>query len=297
MPSTLSIILPAYHSAATLGRCLETLNQQIYTDFEIIVVDSSPDDATARVAANFPNVRLERFATRLFPHAARNRGAELATGALLVFIDPDVYARPDWLETLVTAHQTTGHPIVGSIACHGEIWLDQGIHLCKFSKWLPGGAPRSLDMSPTANMLISREAFDAVGGFRGDLFLGDALLSWQLQQRGATLWFEPRAVVEHHHLDTMGSFLKERYRRGIQFGELRATWQAHGRKGNLLYLVVSILPLRLSRIAFLMARHAHGARQSLRFLMTLPISLAGHIASLAGEAVAYAGLLVQGSKG
>jgi glycosyltransferase involved in cell wall biosynthesis len=286
-----SVILPAYLSEATLEGCLVALRRQSFQDFETFVVDSGPTEACAEIAARFPEVHLERSPQRLYPHAARNRGAELARGDLLVFIDPDVYAHPEWLARLVAIHEATGHTVVGALACHGPRWRDHGIHLCKFSKWLPGGKPRPLDMSPTANMLISRAAFEAVGGFEGDLFLGDALLSWQLQDGGATLWFEPAAVVEHHHLDTVGAFLRERYRRGILFGELRARWQHHGRARNLLYLAVSMPPIRLLRILPLTLRHALTARQLGLYLVTLPLVAAGHAASLAGEAVAYGQLV------
>ena len=104
----------------------------------------------------------------------------------------------------------------------------------------------------------------------------------------ARSFLQPDAVVEHHHLHTFAGFLAERYRRGRRFGELRCSWLA-GRRGALLgYLLVTALPIRLARIMALVAAHAAQAGQTGRYLATLPITLAGHAASLAGETVTYA---------
>lgn len=287
-----SVIVPAYQSHRTIAACLEALGRQEYRDFELLVIDSSPDDRTASAVRGvapglLPRLRFVRSRRRLLPHAARNLGVARTGGELLVFIDPDVYPRPDWLGALVAAHDAGGGPVVGSLACHGDRWLDRGIHLCKFSKWLPSGEPRPVDMSPTANMLIERDRFEASGGFDGDLMLGDALLSWRLLRAGAVLRFEPRAEVAHHHLSTLRGFLRERYGRGVLFGELRDSWTGLSRRRSLLYLAASLLPVRLARIGYLVAGHCRAAGETRTLLATLPVVLLGHAASLLGESRAY----------
>jgi GT2 family glycosyltransferase len=252
------------------------------------VVDSSPDPACLEVARGFPWARLDRSAERLLPQAARNRGAHRSRGSLLVFTDPDVYAAPDWLERLVIAHRETGHPVVGALACHGRRALDRAIHLCKFSKWLPGGVPRPVDMSPSANMLMPRDLFTAVGGFPEEAMQGDALLSWRLRERDATLWFEPAAIVEHHHLESPGSYLRERYRRGRELAALRLAWAGGSRSYALQRLLVTALGLRLVSNLGLVARHAARAGQLRSFCLLAPFVAAGFAANLAGEARTYA---------
>lgn len=283
-----SVILPAYRSQRTVAGCLEALRRQTYQDFEVVLVDSSPDDETARlVSGDFPEVIFEHSSRRLLPHAARNRGVELARGDLLVFSDPDIYAPPEWLGELVASHDATGAVVVGALECHGERWLDRGIHLCKFSKWLPGGPAREVDMGPTANLLVHRETFQRIAGFDGDHLLSDVTFSWQAR-RMACLRFEPRAVVEHHHVSGPAAFLHERWSRGRLFGELRTRWHDHGRLRSLLFLGVSVFPVRLARIAVLTARHARRADGwGPSLWTTLPIWLAGHLASLLGESRAY----------
>ena len=95
---TASVIIPAYEShttvAATLGPLLD---QARAIGAEVIVVDSSPGPQTADVVERFSEVRLERSAQRLLPHAARNLGVELAKGQILVFTDPDCIPAEGWL--------------------------------------------------------------------------------------------------------------------------------------------------------------------------------------------------------
>ena len=286
-----SVVIPAYGSQETLARCLEGMLAQDLPSYEVVVVDSSPDEATAAVARRYPAVRFVRSPHRLLPHAARNEGARIARGELLVFTDPDIYPPPGWLRSLVAAHdapgERAGEPIVGALACHGERWLDAGIHLCKFSKWLPGGPPRPVDMSPTANMLVSCDDFAAVGGFDGDQMQGDVTFSRQLLAAGHTLWFEPAAAVAHHHLSSFADFLRERYWRGIEFGDLRGRLDGLGRRRSLLYLAVSLSPLRLGRITLLVVRHAARAGLLAPCVATSPVWMVGHAASLLGESRSY----------
>ncbi len=293
-------MVPVYRSHQTLTGCLEALSRQTRRDFETILIDSSPggecEEIVAEMDAAVPGLRFSRSPRRLLPQEAREAGVALARAPLLLFTDPDCYPAPDWLERLLAAQAAAGGPVTGALACHGRRWLDRGVHLCKFSKWLPGGRRRAVDMGPTAALLIPRQLFDRAGGFGGQSLLGDTSLSWTLRRGGETIWFEPRAVTEHHHLQTFRSFLGERYRRGKLFARLRLLWLGAGRSGAAAYLVVSALPVRLLSNLAHTARHAMRAGMLGSFAACLPVVAAGHAASLAGEAVAYAGRLLRGTR-
>lgn len=296
---TASVILPLYHSSSTLAASLSALAQQSRRDFEVILVESSGDSEAARLAevarSSLPGLTLIRSAQRLLPQAARNLGARQARGRLLIFSDPDCYARHDWLERLVAAFECSGQPIVGALACHGGRPFDRAVHLCKFSKWLPAGAMRPVDMGPTANLLCAREVFDRAGGFQDDPLQGDTTFSWRLRRGGASLIFEPAAVVEHHHLDTWRSFLGERFRRGRGFAALRIAWLGGKRRTCLAYLLASALPIRLLSNLFHVARHARRDAAVVDLVCGLPVVVAGLGASLAGESAGYARCLLRRS--
>ncbi|HEX4951790.1 MAG TPA: glycosyltransferase [Thermoanaerobaculia bacterium] len=289
MPPTVSVLVSAYLSHETIGAFLECLRRQTWRDFETVVVDSSPDERTTRVVEAFPEVKLVRSETRLRPHHARNLGIQSCRGELLVCFDPDVYPQPECIERLVAAHRASGQPISGAIDSWGRGWLETGIHLTKFSKWLPGQPAGPVDVGPTCNFLVSRRMFDQVGGFdSGHVMLADAWFSWELARHGWEVRLEPGAVVAHHHLSDARSFLAERYGRGTMYATMRLDWEKRDRGRSLLLFGVSILPIRLPRILVLVARHAARAGRSRDFWRTLPLVALGHQASLLGEARGYA---------
>lgn len=293
-PPQVSVVIPAYQSHDTIASCLQTLRAQTYRDFETIVVDSSPDARCEEIVRrDFPEILFVRSPKRLLPHAARNRGAARARGCLFVFTDPDVSFDPHWLEALVRSHRKSGGLISGAIDCFGSRWLDCGVHLCKFSKWLPGGSPRPTDCAPTANLLVTKELYEAIGGFPDEEFLGDVIFSWEARRRGELLQFEPSAVVFHEHRHRIGSFLRERFERGILFAGVRTRWHGSRRRTALFYLAVSVLPIRYPRILALVAGQAWRSGWRQRYLSTFPLFAAGHAASLAGESLGYLRFLFQ----
>ena len=96
-PPRFSVIIPAYNSATTLTRAVESVLCQSYPAHEIIVIDDGSTDNTTEVARGFgEQVRLLRQANAGVS-AARNRGAECATGDWLAFLDADDWYYPDRL--------------------------------------------------------------------------------------------------------------------------------------------------------------------------------------------------------
>ena len=264
------------------------MQTQKYPDYEILVIDSSPDDRTEKIVfKQFPGVRYQHSQQRLLPHAARNLGVKMARGDLFVFTDPDIYAPPDWLAKLVEAYSRYGGVISGALACYGRKRVDQGIHICKFDPWLPGGNIRKVLIAASANMLCERATFESVGGFNENCMIGDTLLSWELTRAGIPIWLAPEAVVEHHHTGTWKGLLQERYLRGREFGQMRLKHEGWGRRRVLLQAIASIFPIRLTKLVLRGAANALRAGCLSDFLNMSPIVISGQAAWLAGEAEAY----------
>ena len=293
-----SVVIPAYEADRTIAGCLTSLAGQSFRDFETIVADSSPDGRTeAIVLRRFPEVRYWRSPVRLQAHAASNHGAGMASGRLLAFTDQDANPRPDWLERLVQAQRETGRVVVGAVACYGRRWVDRGAHLCKFDGWLPGGARREIDLAPTVNMLMERTLFEAEGRFLETIVHADTEFSWRLRSHGQHLLFEPAAVVEHHHLHTWSSFLRERFERGRGFAQLRIGWSSPSRRRLLGWAAASLLPLRLAAQMRRVGVRAWRSGWFGDYLVCLPVVTTGRWAWLAGELAEYVPALVAGRRG
>jgi GT2 family glycosyltransferase len=273
--------------------CLEALRRQSYRDFEIIVVNSSPDETTSQlVTSEFPEVRFHQSPVRLYPHAARNLAGEMAQGEILAFTDPDCIASADWLAHHVRLHDE-GRPFVGGgmEVARREVW-EYGVHLVKFF-WalssLPAG-PHAI--VPSANASCTRQVWEAVGPLDGDLFCGDAVLSWRASLHGYPPWFDPKAVVEHVHGGMIASLWREQFARGREFARVRAAFFHWSRIR--LALQFPLLPFFVVFVLLRAGVRSFQAGWVVRYLASLPVQAFGQAAWCLGEALEYTRLAVTG---
>lgn len=84
-----SVIIPVFNGAPFLAGAIENVLAQDYQPMEIIVVDDGSSDATADVAAGYPNEVRYVHQPNAGQSAARNRGIKLARGHMLAFLDVD----------------------------------------------------------------------------------------------------------------------------------------------------------------------------------------------------------------
>jgi glycosyltransferase involved in cell wall biosynthesis len=119
-----SVIIPSYNAAASVGGTLDSVLAQTMPDFEILVVDDGSKDETASVVRPYlsdPRVRYLPQANRGLP-GARNAGAQASVGRYLAFLDADDFFAPTALETMVQEFQQSGAAwsITGVLKLDGE---------------------------------------------------------------------------------------------------------------------------------------------------------------------------------
>lgn len=102
----ISVIVPVYNAARYLSRCVDSILQQTFTDFELLLVDDGSTDRSGAICAAYCD-RDPRCKGVHLAHGgvsrARNAGLEQATGAYIAFIDADDYVHPQYLEILYEA--------------------------------------------------------------------------------------------------------------------------------------------------------------------------------------------------
>ena len=168
---SVSVIIPCYRHAAVLPRLLEALEvQETSLEFEVLVVESGGDEAARLVGERFPEVGVLSHGHRLFPGAARNRGAEAAKGAItLAFVDADAVPERRWLETLHGRLASSDRIIMvsGTVALPaGAGAAAQVLHWIEFSSFLPGLASGYRDALSSCESPGPEGGVPGVRGFR-----------------------------------------------------------------------------------------------------------------------------------
>src|SRR6266550_2227019 len=102
-PRPLSVVVPVRNGTATLAQNLSAIlaTDLPRDDYELIVVDDSSTDGSSELAARFADTVVRLTGRTSGPAYARNRGAELAQGDILAFVDADVMVRSDTLSRMV----------------------------------------------------------------------------------------------------------------------------------------------------------------------------------------------------
>jgi glycosyltransferase involved in cell wall biosynthesis len=108
-----SVVIPTYNDARFLGKAIESVLKQTYSNFEIVVVDDGSQDNTAGVVSSFedPRLWLILHATNRGLPAARNTGMRASSGEIIALLDADDLFHPEKLQTHVRF--LAEHPDVG----------------------------------------------------------------------------------------------------------------------------------------------------------------------------------------
>lgn len=226
----LSIVIVSYKVRDRLRQCLESLRSQVdgAPGFETIVVDNDSGDGTVEeLSGLFPEVRFLAMDRNLGFSIGCNRGASLASGEWILFLNPDTVVFPETLRDIVAfarAREDLG--IVGCRILDGDGKLQlacrRSIPTPEVAFWRLSGLsflfPRSRRLGrynlayldPTQSypveavsgsfLLIRTAAFLQVGGFDEVFFLyGEDLdLCLRVSRAGWTIWYSGESSIVHH---------------------------------------------------------------------------------------------------
>jgi glycosyltransferase involved in cell wall biosynthesis len=103
-PLFITIIIPTYNRASTISRAIQSVLNQTYTHYQLIVVDDGSEDNTREVIMDFPQVAYY-YKTNGGQASARNHGLQYAKGDFIASLDSDDEWLPNYLEHQVNAIQ------------------------------------------------------------------------------------------------------------------------------------------------------------------------------------------------
>jgi glycosyltransferase involved in cell wall biosynthesis len=114
-----SVIIPTYKRGNLVGKTIDSVIKQTYSNYELIIVDdASPDDTADWIAKNYPQLQLIRLPKNLGNGAARNIGLKASQGEFIAFLDHDDQWQPEYLATQVETLQSNPDAVL----CYCNYW-------------------------------------------------------------------------------------------------------------------------------------------------------------------------------
>ncbi|MEN9521041.1 MAG: hypothetical protein RLZZ381_3629, partial [Cyanobacteriota bacterium] len=211
-----SVIIPVYNSAKYIQKAIDSVLDQTYGNYEIIVVDDGSTDETRQKLQPYQHKIRYIFQENQGSATARNTGIKLAKGDLVAFLDSDdLWSIPEKLEKQVACFQQ--HPDLGGLNTGWKIVDGAGKHIKTVQPWHK--APK-LDLETwlkkkcvrTSAMMFRRPWLEKVGGFDPELRQShDVDLILRLSLAGCkTEWLKEETVCyRQHDLNTTKDSLKQ----------------------------------------------------------------------------------------
>lgn len=217
----ISVIICSYNRASYILNALDSLkNQTIPIDhYEVIVVDNNSSDDTEVICfeylklLNQPNFK---YTTELNQGSsfARNKGASIANAPLLVFMDDDAIAAPDFLENILLFYKEVpnasgmGGRIIPKYIPEEPKWMSHFVSslVGNFNYSRARTEFKTGKYPLESNMAVTRAAFDQVGGFnvllpgvKGTLRIGGEGKDffYKMVSAGMIIFYDPAVIVQH----------------------------------------------------------------------------------------------------
>ena len=219
-----SIIVPVFNRPDEVGELLESLAQQTFKDFEVIIVEDGSQRTCKDVCDQFAGILPLHYYYKenSGPGQSRNYGAERANGEWLIVLDSDVVLPPDYLRNVETGRKEAGFAAFGGPdAAHPSFTpVQKAISYSMTSFFTTGGIrggkakldkfyPRSF------NMGIRREVYRDLGGFSKMRFGEDIDFSYRIVEAGHKTRLLPDAWVWHKRRTDFRKFFRQVYNSGI----------------------------------------------------------------------------------
>ena len=211
----ISIIIPVYNNIEYTLLCLRSLMEidQTYS-FEVIVMDDASNDATKETLSGFDGIRYERNEVNIGFLRNCNKGASIARGQYLVFLNNDTELDRYWLTSLrrtYDEHDRVG--LVGSklIYPDGRLQEAGGIIWQDASAWNWGRLKdpdhpaynyvRDVDYVSGASLMVEQDLFRRLNWFDEryqNSYYEDTDLAMSVRAAGLRVIYQPKSIVLHH---------------------------------------------------------------------------------------------------
>lgn len=255
----LTVIICTYNRASLLKYCLDSLVNQDFNDFAVLVVNNNCDDDTSEVVKSFSeNLSIrEVFETNQGLSYARNRGYKEANTPWVAYLDDDAMAQKDWVSVILSTIKNHHFGAFGGIylpwykegkvkwykdsyGSNQKFFKREGVYELSGIQFISGG-----------NAVYDRAALLSSDGFPTDIGMNGDILSYgeeivlqrQLKENGLKLGINTDLLIDH-----LVPLRKQKVSFFIESFQNKGKVYWHGKTPSLLKLAVFIIQGILSVI-------------------------------------------------
>lgn len=219
-----SVIIPTFNRPEALAFCVDSFRQLDYPEgrWELIVVNDGGETSFTSLTGDYTKALPLQCVTKAHggPAAARNAGAQLASGDFLAFTDDDCQVTPAWLQTFAAGFADGRYQALGghSLTPFRQKPAERAWqHLTDFLNQYMRDDDGNALLLISNNVAYRRRIFEELGGFDENFPLAaaeDMELSCRLLAAGYRQRLVPEAQIWHYHHLTAVGHMKQQFRYG-----------------------------------------------------------------------------------
>lgn len=238
------IVIPTYNRSQALGICLEHLEKQTWSNFEVIVVDDGSTDTTPQQMEQY--LSKSALHVRYFrqencgPARARNFAISMTQSPLCLIIGDDIFASPDFVKIHFQFHQENPHCYMAGLGL--TRWSESGQIITPFMRWLDesgtqfsyhdllAGVTPSWKHFYTSNLSLKTQVLreNPFNETFSKAAVEDLELGYRLEvQYRLKLVFLPEALADHLHPTSFRQACKRMYNVGVSMQMFHRLWPEH----------------------------------------------------------------------
>ncbi|RYF99575.1 MAG: glycosyltransferase family 2 protein [Chitinophagaceae bacterium] len=198
-----SVLMTAYNREKFIASAIESVLASNYKNFELIIVDDGSTDRTIEIAKAFgnsdPRIRVYLNEKNLGDYFNRNKAASYAKGKYIKYLDSDDLIYPHGLGVMVLAMEKFPDAAVGISTGSTQDRDPFPYQLAPREAYLKNFFEQGIFNTGPSGLIFRRDHFDAIGGFSGIRYIGDAEINLRLAASAPVVVMGPALIYWRIH--------------------------------------------------------------------------------------------------
>jgi len=272
----ISVVVASYNQEKTVKKCMESLlDQKTNVKYEIVVIDSSNNNAHNILKTYAPRIKLIHRSKRTYCGEARNIGIKNAKGDIIALTDTDCVVDKNWINNIYAAHEK--HDVVGGRILNGnpQNIFGWSLFLMEFGKYAIN-RNKVIKTMAGANVSYKKNIFQKYGRLPSLILpVDDLIFNSRLQEE---IFFSKDIIIRHTNKTNLLEIIKYSYSLGRGFGFVIK----ESDKGKFLAKYPFLSPLLVLQSFFVLGHKTMHFPIFFMFILTSPFIFINYIAWTVG---------------